>query len=181
MLSKKEQIAQTHAELILAVVAATQNPEARQQLEQPLRVSEDNGWVELVRRIRRVLEGERDASLLLGLDEEDHAIVESILEGIQDPSRLPKPGEKGDAGMAAPGLAQMIHAAAHGNTQALQLVANMAEQMTQAGGSMAQIGGIIRKLINGERDADKLAAGMNAQAESLLLSILQELAKLEAH
>lgn len=181
MLSRQDQIVQTHAELILAVVAATQNHEARQQLETPLRVSEENGWVELVARIRRIIDGERDESLLLGLDEEDHTIVEAVLRGIRDPESLPVPSAKGDASMAAPGLAQMIHAAAHGNTQALQLISGMAAQMNQAGGSMARIGAVIRPLINGERDPDRLAEGLDSQAEKLLLSILDELARLDLH
>jgi hypothetical protein len=57
----------------------------------------------------------------------------------------------------------------------------MAEQMTAAGGSMAKLGGIIRRLVNGERNADELSKGMDAKTESLLLSILEELGKLEAH
>jgi hypothetical protein len=83
--------------------------------------------------------------------------------------------------MAAPGLAHMIHAAATGNVEALQLVANMAEQMTRVGGDMGRVGGIVRRLVDGERDPDVLCKGMTAQGESLVLSIIEELGKLELH
>jgi len=83
--------------------------------------------------------------------------------------------------MAAPGLASMIHAARSGNMEALQLIANMATQMMQAGGDMARLAGLIRPLVTGERDADKLCQGMGEDGQKLVLGILCELAKLEAH
>jgi len=39
----------------------------------------------------------------------------------------------------------------------------------------------IRPLIDGERDANRLCQGMDAQGERLVLSILEELGRLEAH
>ena len=75
----------------------------------------------------------------------------------------------------------MIHAAATGNSQALMLVSNMAEQMSTVGGSMSRLAAIIRPLINGERDPDRLCAGMDAEGEQLVLQILSELGQLEAH
>jgi hypothetical protein len=178
---KHQQIVQAHAALIVGVVQAVQNPHLRPQLDEPLRVSEQNGWVALVGAIRKILAGSRDASLMNGLDEEDTVIVQAILRGLQDPSTLPDPAQNADPSMAAPGLAHMIHQAAHGNADALQMLSHMAEQMTQAGGDMARLGGIMRRLVNGERDGDALRKGMGAQGESLLNSILEELGKLEAH
>ena len=83
--------------------------------------------------------------------------------------------------MAAPGMAAMIHASRSGQPQALQTLATMSEQMTSASGDMAKLGGIMKRLVDGERDADKLSRGMGAQGQSLLVSILEELGKLEAH
>ncbi len=179
--SSREQIVLAHANLIHAVVQTVHNPELRPQLDQALKVSEDNGWVELVAAIRKILAGERSPALLAGLDEEDSAIVEAILRGLQDPRTLPDPEKLGDASLAAPGLASMIHAAGKGDPQALQLVAHLAEQMTQVGGDMARLGGLMRRLVNGERDAERLCKGMGAEGEQLVVSILQELGKLEAH
>lgn len=178
---KKAQIIQAHAGLIHRVAVACQNRALMPDLEQILKVTEENGWTELVQRIRQILAGRRDAALLAGLDEEDGTIVEAILRGIQDPATLPDPTAKPDPALAAPGLAGMIHAAAKGNTQALQVLAGMAEQMSRAGGDMTRLAAAIRPLLNGERDPEKLGKGMGRQGESLLLSILQELAKLEAH
>ncbi|HRK78641.1 MAG TPA: hypothetical protein PLQ95_08905 [Thiobacillus sp.] len=54
----------------------------------------------------------------------------------------------------------------------------MAEQMMKAGGDMALLGGRMRRLVNGERDADPLAAGMGPLGRELLVSLLDELARL---
>jgi hypothetical protein len=94
---------------------------------------------------------------------------------------LPDPRARPDPALAAPGLAHMIQAAATGNVQALTLISNMAEQMSNVGGGMAQLAGIIRPLINGERDPDRLCKGMDAKGERLLLDILGELGRLEVH
>lgn len=176
-----EQIIQTHAALIVNVVRAAQNPALRPPLEDVLRVSVENGWGDLVRVIRKILDGSRDLGLLAGLDEEDGVIAEAILRGLQNPTTLPDPNVKPDPVLAAPGLAAMIHACRRGDVQALQLLSGMAEQMTRVGGDMGRMGGIIRRLVDGERDPEMLSKGMTAQGESLLLAVLDELGKLDAH
>ena len=178
MPSKTEQIRQAHAGLIHRAVAAVTNPEARQQLEGVLQISEQNGWGALVARIRRVLAGERDEQLLNGLDEEDRVIVAAVLEGLRDPRTLPPVQATGNPALAAPGLARMIHAAASGDVQSLHLLSGMAEQMSALGGDMGRLAGALRPLMNGERDPDVLARGMTAQGEGLLLAILEELGRL---
>jgi hypothetical protein len=117
--------------------------------------------------------------LLNPLDEEDRVIAESILRGLQDPSTLPDPNTKPDPAMAAPGLATMIHAAATGDAQALQIIAEMAEQMSKTGGPMTQLAAVIRPLINGEREAEKLCKGMDSRTEQMVLGILDELRQLD--
>lgn len=179
--NRKDQIIQAHAVLIVGVVKAAQNPAERPAIDEALNVSEQNGWGDLVKVLRKILDGSRDLGMLAALDEEDSTIAESVLLGLQNPATLPDPDAKPDATMAAPGLAHMIHEATKGQAQALQLLAGMAEQMTSAGGDMAQIGGIMRRLVNGERDPNELAKKMGPQGESLLLAILEELGKLEAH
>jgi hypothetical protein len=57
----------------------------------------------------------------------------------------------------------------------------MAEQMSQVGGDMARLAALIRPLINGERDPEKLCRGMSASAQKLVLLILEELGKLRPH
>lgn len=176
-----QQIVQSHATMIVAVATAAQQGVLPPELAQGFQVSEENGWTDLIRTLRKVIAGDRSQGLLAPLDEEDRVIVQAVLTGIQNPSTLPDPNAQADASMAAPGLAGMIHAASTGQAEALQLLAGMSEQMSQAGGDMARLGGIMRRLVNGERDADVLSKGMGAQGISLLTSILDELAKLELH
>jgi len=178
---QKQQIVQFHAALIHNVVMACNNRELLPQLEPILETSARNGWGTLVAAIRLVLNGKRDVNVLQGLDEEDGTIIEAILLGLQDPSTLPDPEAKPDPSMAAPGLASMIDAAGKGNVQALHTLASMAEQMVRAGGDMAKLGSMMKKLVDGERDADKLAKGMNVQGQELMYSILTELGKLAIH
>ena len=78
-----------HLPLILGAIMAVQEPARRTELEQALPKMEHHGWTNLVAAIRRVLAGERDAGALCeGLDLEDSMIVETILQGLSDPSSL---------------------------------------------------------------------------------------------
>ena len=86
---KDQQILAAHAGLVHAVVRTCHNRDLMPQLEQLLKLSEENGWTQLVVSIRRILGGQRDTSVLLGLDEEDRAIAEAILRGLQIPKRCP--------------------------------------------------------------------------------------------
>ena len=181
MLERQQQIIQSHAGVIVQVVQAIANPSLMPQLEEILRVSEKNGWDDVVRVIRRIIKGERDEGLLRGLDEEDSTIAAAILLGLQNPATLPDPNKTADASMAAPGLAHMIHQAATGSVEALELISQMAEQMSQAGGDMKNLSAIIRKMINGEREPKTLSRGMGVQGRQLVDSILEELHKLSGH
>ena len=178
---KQQQIIQTHAGLILGVVQCIQNSDMRPQMEQALVISEQNGWDKLVAAIRKILNGSRDESILKDLDDEDAVIVSAILRGLQDPNTLPKPEETPDASLAAPMLANLISEARRGDHNAVIMLGGMAEQMSMAGGDMASIGAILKDLIDGERDVDKLCDKVGPQGESLIVQILAELGKLEVH
>lgn len=177
---KAEQIATAHAGLIHRVVIACQQPGSVADLDEVLRLTEANGWQALVTAIRRILAGARGTELLHGLDEEDQVIVERILKGMQNPDSLPRV-EQADPSMAAPGLAQLIHAAGTGDVGALKIAGDMAAQMQQAGGDMALLSAALRPMINGERDIEKLAPRMTATGEALVQAILNELALLQPH
>ena len=178
---KHEQIIQTHAGLILGVVQCIQNSDLRPQMDQALILSEQNGWGKLVAAIRKILDGNRDESLLKGLDEEDAVIAGAILQGLQDPTTLPKPDQQADATLAAPMLATLINDARRGDHNAVIMLGGMAEQMSAVGGDMANIGAILKNMIDGERDVDKLCDKVGPQGESLIVQILEELGKLEVH
>lgn len=177
---RNQQIIRIHAGMIHRVVAACHNRDLIPALEPLIKASLDNGWTALMGAVRRILAGYREPGLLEGLDEEDRVIVDAILRGIRDPASLPGPDQP-EPGAAAPGLASMIQASATGNVQALRLLADMAEQMSAAGGDMARLAAIMRRLVNGERDADALTQGMGAQGRGLVLSILEELGKNNLH
>ena len=115
------------------------------------------------------------------LDDEDRVIAEAVLRGLRDPSSLPDPTRRADPTLAAPGLAHMIHAAGRGDAQALTLVAQMADQMSRVGGDMSRVAAVIRPLINGERNADRLCARMDTRGQQLVLQILDELGRLDLH
>ncbi len=179
---KAEQIIQTHASLVLAVVQTIHNPDFKPQLDIVLQQSAQNGWQALVNAINKILAGSRDQSLLNGLDDEDVIIVERILRGLQDPTSLPTVEQQsGDATKAAPMLARLINDARHGDHNALSMLGTMAEQMSRAGGDMANLSAVMKELIDGERSVDKLCTRMGPQGESLITQILNELAKLDTH
>ena len=176
-----DQILQAHTGLIHRVVMYCDNPGSVPDMEQVLQQAEMNDWKQLVVVIRSIMSGSRDESLLLGLDDEDRVIAESILRGLQDPQTLPDLQADFDATMAAPGIAGLVHASRNGNAQALQIIGTMAKQMLEAGGDMGILAGRIRPLVEGERDADKLTEKMSSKGEKLMLEIIDELIKLEAN
>ncbi|HHJ36500.1 MAG TPA: hypothetical protein ENJ87_12110 [Gammaproteobacteria bacterium] len=178
---KIEQILQTHASLVLAVVQTIQNPEFKPQLDQVLQQSAQNGWQSLVTVINKIIDGNRDQAMLNGLDEEDAVIADSILRGLQDPETLPKGEQSGDATKAAPMMARLIDEARRGDPNALSMLGSMAEQMSRAGGDLANLGAVLKDMIDGERNVDKLCSRMGVQGESLITQILSELAKLDTH
>ena len=75
----------------------------------------------------------------------------------------------------------MIHAAGRGDVRALTLVSQMAEQMSKVGGDMSHVAAVVRPLVNGERDPDRLCAHMDTRGRQLILQILEELGKLDLH
>lgn len=179
--SRQEQIVQVHAGLIVGVINVLQNRESPAKLEAVLEHTAKKGWVNLVTAIRKILNGIRDQSVFTDLDDEDTAIVEAILRGLQNPETLPDPHKQISPLFAASGLAQMIHPASKGDRQALQMLNDMSTQMSKASGDMGMLGDLMRRLIHGERDADKLCQGLSAQCKSLVHCILEELGKIEAH
>ena len=178
---RDQQVAQAHGKLIVAVVQACQNPALCPGMEPILKASADNGWTGLVTAIRAILNDSRDPGLLRGLDDEDGAIIQAILRGLQDPATLPKPDQAADPAAAGPGFAGIIHAASRGDQEALSWLGNMAEQMQHTGGDMARVGANLRRIMDGERNVDLLCEGMGTAGEKLTVDILNALAALQTH
>ena len=178
---QQQQIVQAHAAFICRFVELSQNVTDRPALEDLLRGAEDAGWTRLAAALRVIAGGRRDPAALAGLDEEDTVIAEAILRGLTDPATLPDPDQRPDGALAAPGLAGMIHAAARGDARTLVILSQMAEQMSRAGGEMARLAGLVRRLVNGERDGGALERGLSVRTRQLLHSILEELGRLDRH
>ena len=178
---KQQQIAKFHAPLIVNVVNSITDTSLRPGLEHVLKTSAENGWEKLVSAIRKILNGQRDSSILKGLDEEDQIIIDAILRGIQNPASMPDPNQEADPTLAAPMLAQLISDASKGDSNALSMLGQMAEQMSTTQGDLARFSTLIKPLVDGERDVDKLCDKVGPQGESLIVSILSELSKLDAH
>jgi hypothetical protein len=175
-----EQVLRMHAAFIHGVVNALRDRGQLPQLHEQLKAAEEAGWGKLIGAVRHIIDGRRDPSIKLGLDEEDTILVDAILRGIDNPATLPSL-DAPDGTAAAPGLAAMIHAAGTGDVKAFAVLADMAEQMVKAGGDMARLGGNMRRLIDGERDVDKLTQSMGPLGRELMLNLLDELAKLRPH
>jgi len=77
--------------------------------------------------------------------------------------------------------AKMINEARRGDHNAVIMLGGMAEQMSGAGGDMANLGAVIKDMIDGERSVDKLCDRMGPQGESLITQIINELSKLDVH
>ena len=173
-----EQVLRVHAAFIHTVVNALRDRSQLPDLMKQLDAAEQAGWSRLVGALRHVVDGRRDPSIRLGLDEEDGILLDAILRGLDNPATLPPLDAQPDGSAAAPGLAALIDASARGDAQALSVLANMAEQMMKAGGDMARLGAVMRRLVNGERDPDLLGKGMGPLGRGLLVSVLDELARL---
>lgn len=172
---KTTQIIQSHAALIVAVTKACLHPQLAAEAEPLLEMAQTHGWSDLVATLRQILSGNRDIGLIKGLDEEDGIIVEAVLRGIQNPSTLPDPNEQANGDMAAPGLAALIHAACGGDLMARQMISTLASQMSGTNGDMKRLGTAVARMVEGERDIDKLLINMDSRGEKLVRDILKNL------
>ncbi len=178
---REVQILAVHATFIHTIVFALLDPENHPELEQHLQTAEKNGWQELVSSVRKIMRGKKDPSIYRALDDEDRIIIEAILRGLQNPQALPEIPKKADESAASPGLATLILQAARGDTNALQLLGSMADQMGSSGGSMAKVGATLKKLLDGERDIDKLTFNMDEKGRLLIESIVTHLNQKQHH
>lgn len=179
--SRADQVIATHASLIVAVAEACRDGGRGSGLEPVLATLQSHGQQALAQALRAVLGGRHDETVLQGLDADQRVVVERVLQGIRNPATLPDPNACPDPAAAAPGLATMVHTAARGDHGARDVLDDMIEQMHRVGGDMAHLGRILRRLLQGERNAAALCDGTGALCHSLVLAILNELARLDQH
>jgi len=110
-----EQVLRVHAAFIHTVVDALRDRSQIAGLMNQLKSAEEAGWARLTMALRHIIEGRRDPSIFLGLDEEDQIIVDAVLRGIDNPATLPALDSQPDGSSAAPGLASLIDASARGD------------------------------------------------------------------
>jgi len=176
----EEEVLQAHASLIHRVVLHCNDPGSAPDLDAILRQAEDSDWKRLVATIRTIISGNRDESILQELDEEEATIIDSILRGLEDPSTLPALQPDFQSSLAAPGIANLIHASRDGNAHSLNIIANLIRQMLNVGGDFEVMAGHIRPMIEGERDLASLTENMTEKGQKMMAEILAELARLEA-
>lgn len=177
--AENNDIIKENAELIHRAVLAISAKGYIPGLEKILEQAELNGWECLVGAIRKILKGERDLLQLAGLDEEDQAIVTAILQGIKVPSSLPDLTNTIDAVAAGVSMANMVHDAAAGDSEAIEAIRGVSQQMGGLNGDFSILSGAINLMVNGERREEILCKGMGASGISLVQTILESLKKLE--
>jgi len=176
----KEEVLRDHSTLIHRVVMQCNEPGSVTDLEQILQLAEENDWHKLVATIRNIMSGNRERALLHELDEEESIIIESILNGLEDPGTLPTVAADLNSALAAPGIASLILASMQGNAETLSIISNLTQQMQDSGGDYSNIAKGIKTMIDGERDLAKLTADISEQEQKLLADILTELTAIEA-
>lgn len=165
-----------HAALLHDVVNACHDKDKQPALLTMLSEAEQNGWQKLCQAIREIIAGQRDESVLEGLDEEDAILIQAILIGIENPQTLPDIKADEQRNQAAAGLAATIQLACDGDQRAMEVVADM-EKTFQANPDMASLANAIRKMINGERSNTTLIENCDASTRELIEQILLELKK----
>jgi hypothetical protein len=173
--------------LIAAVVQAASDPSARPALDTVLADMAAHGWTSLAGVLRRILEGSRDEdALCTSLDREDSTIVAAVLRGIADPATLneiapPDPDSDAHASETAapadlrarlephlPLVAAVIAATAQ--PQLRSQLDSVLEQMRHNGWD--NLVGAVRRILEGERNADALAAGLDDEDSLIIHAIL---------
>ncbi len=176
MANIQQQLVQEHASLIVEVVAACGDAAKTAQLLEDLKVAEQNGWGKLCEAIRMILAGARERDELGEMDVEDEAIVQAMLLGLADPASLPDPQDNANPMLAPEGLAGIIAAAATGEENALQMLARMDTDLCESPlPELQQFGGVLRRLLNGERHVDTLTLGLDERTATLVTAVVEAL------
>jgi len=86
--SHHEQIISAHAQFICTVVKCANNDVLRKEYEEALAAAEANGWSPLANAVRLIAGGNRDLSLIKGLDEETMVKYEVLVEELDNAVNL---------------------------------------------------------------------------------------------
>ncbi len=168
-----------------AVVAACHgNARAAQELEPYLNdVEKEADWHNLVRSIRRIMQGERGVDLLVGLDPIDVAIVQRIMQLLNSPSSQfsPSPSEgegRGeDEAITLEDILNLVVAGAQGDQQAggqAYQIAQALQQNRNAPPEVRALGKGLQNVLEGLRGAEAVQ-GLPPEAAELVRVVLEQL------
>ncbi len=148
------------------------------------RLEAEPAWANVASAIWRVLAGERDESLVEGLDFVDRYLVERLLKGVDDPETLEEKAEPpaGRQAMGVPfsqGMAA-VHAAASGNEQANAAAEAFVKALAADKNPrpMKDLATVLQRILAGERDP-ALVEGLPDEVAKSVSALLQELVQSE--
>jgi len=178
----EEEILRSHEGLIKRVIIHCNNPGSVPDLEQILQMAEQNDWTDLVAVIRDIMSGNRDETLLSGLDDEERVIIEAILNSLkQGPISISGVRANYDSEHAGPGIASLIHASQAGDANAVEVFTNVTRQMAEEGGDLTVLASRLQLMLGGERNEETLCQQMDGKNLQLMQDILSELRNLETN
>jgi hypothetical protein len=144
---------------IAAIVAAVDGDErAKAEITRSLdELAGSPGCSELTGRLRRVLAGDRDRkSLSEGLDEIDTVIVDRTLDAVADRLQLRPPVDP----RWSP-VIDAVAAAARGDEHVPPGLDQLLDQLAETS-DWSALAAVLRRILAGERDPDRLTAGVDA-------------------
>ena len=145
--------------LIRAIVIACQNRDRRNELEPLFEAAHHNSWVALVGAVRMVLSGVRDNTVLTGFDTRMRFSCKPFCAACRAPLHCLKRRQARTRLWRRQDLPPSFMRRRVGNLPAMQLLGEMGTQMLNAGGDMARLSAIQRRLMGNERDPDLLMQG----------------------
>jgi hypothetical protein len=161
------------------VAAAVGNPQAAQAVQQALAArGQQADWAALAGVLGRILAGEHDQQLLVGLDLVDTAIAQRALDALAGRLQLDPASWQALAGPALPeelaGLVGAVVAAARGDRWAAAEVEPVLTDLA-AEADWEALAGVLRRVLAGERDPT-LTQGLDETDTVVVAAVLDRLA-----
>lgn len=163
--------------LAAIVVAADGDRDARSQIDQFLDQGPDTPrWTALASLLRRILDGERDPDTLLpSLDPVDTAIVTRLLDALAGRIQLnTAPQMEEWLELWEPALAAILNATA--GDQTAHAAADQLLDQAAENADWAALVGVLRRILDGERDPDTLLSGLDPIDTAITTRLLDALA-----
>ena len=174
------QIAAAHFELIQLCLTAQHDPSKLNALAAMLDDMHDHGWQGLTHTLRQRFALPITQDSAAELDDEDRAILELLELAAAQPDdfiALAAQAKDHNTQHAAQALAAVVYAATQGEREALETLAEL-HQAADTPAALATSAALI-SMIEGERDAARLAQSLPAEQTALIHAALEALQALE--